>query len=88
MKKTLISIMLLAWLLPVAMQVQARQKTIDNGGSGAYKAEAREEKTFKDAVIYKPVDMKAAAKDGLLPVLLRRLGRILHGLLRLDSKIL
>ena len=69
MKKILFSTLLLVWLLPVAMQGQVRRKSIDNGGSGAYKAEAREEKTFKDAVIYKPVDMKAAAKEGRLPVL-------------------
>ena len=69
MKRILFSTLLLAWLLPVAMQGQVKRKSIDNGGSGAYKAEAREEKTFRDAVIYKPVDMKAAAKEGRLPVL-------------------
>ena len=69
MKRIILSTLLLAWLLPMAMQGQEKQKTIDNGGSGAYKAEAREEKTFKDAVIYKPVDMKAAAKARRLPVL-------------------
>ncbi len=62
--------LLLAMLLPVAVQGKVKRKVIDNGGSGAYKAEAREEKTFKDAVIYKPVDVKAAAaKEGKLPVL-------------------
>lgn len=69
MKRILFSTFLLAWLLPLAMQGQVKQKTIDNGGSGAYKAEAREEKTFRDAVIYKPIDMKVAAKEGKLPVL-------------------
>lgn len=33
MKRMIISMLLLAWLLPVAMQGQVRQKTIDNGGS-------------------------------------------------------
>ncbi len=33
MKRILFSTLLLAWLLPVAMQGQVRQKTIDNGGS-------------------------------------------------------
>lgn len=69
MKRILFSTFLLAWLLPLSMLAQVKQKTIDNGGSGAYKAEAHEEKTFKDAVIYKPVDMKVAAKEGKLPVL-------------------
>ena len=49
--------------------IEGKHKNIDNGGSGAYKAEAREEATFTDAVIYKPVDLKAAAKEGPLPVL-------------------
>lgn len=69
MKRILFSTLLLAWFLPVAMQGQVKRKSIDNGGSGAYKAEAREERTFKDAVVYKPVDMKAATKEGRLPVL-------------------
>ena len=57
-------------LLPLGVQARERHKTIDEGGSGDYWAEAREEKAFKDAVIYKPVDMKAAAsKEGCLPVL-------------------
>lgn len=69
-KKLMVQVILLALLLPVTAAAKERQKIIDNGGSGAYKAEAREEKTFKDAVIYKPVDMKAAvAKEGRLPVL-------------------
>ena len=46
-----------------------KQKVIDNGGSGVFNAEAREEKTFTDAVVYKPVDLKAAAQHGQLPVL-------------------
>jgi len=70
MKRFSFCALLLMLLLPAAVQGKVKQKIIDNGGSGAYKAEAREEKTFKDAVIYKPVDLKAAvAKEGLLPVL-------------------
>ncbi len=69
--KKLITMTLLAVMLPMtAIQGKVKQKTIDNGGSGAYKAEAREEKTFGDAVVYKPVDLKSAvAKEGRLPVL-------------------
>ena len=70
MKRFFLSTLLMAWLLPVAMQGQERHKTIDNGGSGPCKAEAREEKSFKDAVIYKPVDLKSAAKERRLPVLI------------------
>ena len=33
MKKILFSTLLLAWLLPVAMQGQVKRKSIDNGGS-------------------------------------------------------
>ncbi|MBR1520429.1 MAG: hypothetical protein IJ635_04250 [Bacteroidaceae bacterium] len=46
MKRMILSALLLAWLLPVTMQGQGKRKSIDNGGSGAYKAEAREEATF------------------------------------------
>ncbi len=56
--------------LPAAAQAKERVKIIDQGGSGPYKAEAREEKSFKDAVVYKPVDMKSAcSQSGRLPVL-------------------
>jgi len=69
MKRFSFCALLLMLLLPAAVQGKVKHKIIDNGGSGAYKAEAREEKTFKDAVIYKPVDMKAAvAQEGQLPV--------------------
>ena len=53
----------------IVTQGQGKRKSIDNGGSGTYKAEAREEATFKDAVIYKPIDLKTAAKDWQLPIL-------------------
>jgi len=69
MKKLTFMLFLLTMLMPMAVQGRVKQKVIDNGGSGPYKAEAREEKTFKDAVIYKPADLKAAASEGKLPVL-------------------
>ena len=70
MKKIVFGLFLLAMSSGIASQGKINQKTIDDGGSGAYMAEAREEKTFGNAVIYKPVDMKAAvAKEGRLPVL-------------------
>lgn len=47
-----------------------RTKVIDEGGSGPYKSIATEEKTFPDAVVYRPADLKAAvAAEGPLPVL-------------------
>ena len=70
MKRTIMW-MLLAVMLPgMGLMAKEKQKTIDNGGSGAYKAVATEEKSFSDAVIYRPVDLKTAvAKEGALPVL-------------------
>ncbi|MCR5313313.1 MAG: acetylxylan esterase, partial [Bacteroidaceae bacterium] len=69
--KKIIAALLFTLIMPTgAIQGKTRHNIIDNGGSGSYKAEAREEKSFKDAVIYKPVDMKAAVqKEGALPVL-------------------
>ncbi len=70
MKRNILLAFLLTLMLPIAMQGHVRQKTIDHGGSGAFKAEAREESTFKDAVIYRPVDLKSAvSSEGKLPVL-------------------
>ena len=46
--------------LTMSGKTNVRRKVVDEGGSGPYNAEAREEKTFPDAVIYKPVDLKAA----------------------------
>lgn len=46
-----------------------RTKTIDNGGSGAYKAVAVTEATLPDYVVYRPSDIKEASrKEGKLPV--------------------
>ncbi|MCR5181050.1 MAG: prolyl oligopeptidase family serine peptidase [Bacteroidaceae bacterium] len=68
--KWMMQVFLLAMLLPTTASARVKQKVIDEGGSGSYKAEAREEKSFKDAVIYKPVDLQAAvARKGQLPVL-------------------
>lgn len=70
MRKSILYALLLAMALPAAAQAKERVKIIDQGGSGPYKAEAREEKSFKDAVVYKPVDMKSACSQaGRLPVL-------------------
>jgi len=71
MKRLIMTSLLLTAIMTAAnAQETSKHKTIDNGGNGAYKAEAREEKTFNDAVIYKPVDVKAAAsKGGKLPIL-------------------
>ena len=49
---------------------KVRTKVIDGGGSGPYKSIATEEKTFPDAVVYRPSDIKAAVSaEGPLPVL-------------------
>ena len=50
----------------------ARQKVIDNGGSGRYKAVVVSDKTFKDYTIYRPRNVKWAARNegGLLPILI------------------
>ena len=41
----------------------ARQKVIDNGGSGRYKAVVVSDKTFKDYTIYRPRNVKWAARN-------------------------
>lgn len=70
MKKLLLFSLLLTFVTTANAQGGRKEKIIDNGGSGVYKAEAIEEKTFKDAVIYKPADMKTASKaEGKLPIL-------------------
>lgn len=71
MKKLIMTTLLLITMLHnVSLQAKITHKIIDNGGSGPYKSEAREEKSFRDAVIYKPVDLKAAAAaEGKLPIL-------------------
>ena len=55
----------------LASQLTPKHKIIDNGGSGPYKAEAREESSMPDVVVYKPADMNATVKAvGKLPVLI------------------
>lgn len=48
-----------------------RQKKIDDGGSGMFKATAVSEKTLPDFVVYRPNNLYwAAAREGRLPVLI------------------
>ncbi|GAB3241367.1 hypothetical protein GCM10027346_36720 [Hymenobacter seoulensis] len=66
--------LLTSWLLCVSTLVALSQvldsKVIDNGSSGPYKAIAATEATLPDYVVYRPQDLKAAArKGGQLPVL-------------------
>lgn len=69
--KLIVTAIMLFSVTGVQAKNELKEKIIDNGGSGPYKAEAREEKTFPDAVVYKPVDLEAAAlKEGPLPVLI------------------
>lgn len=47
-----------------------KSKVIDNGGSGMFKAIAASEKTLPDHVVYRPENIKTAAKkEGKLPIL-------------------
>ena len=81
MKRSLFSIMLLcAWLAGYAQESAksdyvsdqiTRQKVIDNGGTGNYRAVIVSEKTLPDFTVYRPRNVKAAARrEGLLPLLI------------------
>ena len=49
----------------------ARQKEVDNGGSGRYKAIVVSEKTLPDFTVYRPRNIKyAARREGPLPILI------------------
>ena len=48
-----------------------RQKVVDNGGTGNYRAVVVTEKTLENYTVYRPRNVKAAARrEGLLPVLI------------------
>lgn len=68
-KRFVFTLMLVCSFASLDAKPQLRKKIVDDGGSGPFKAEAREEKTFADAVVYKPIDLKAAAAESKLPVL-------------------
>ncbi|UYQ94974.1 serine hydrolase [Chitinophaga horti] len=70
MKKLLLSAcVVLSTTLPSFCQVKDF-KTIDNGGTGPYKAIAASEATLPQHVVYRPKDMTGAAKaNGPLPVI-------------------
>ena len=68
-RRFILALMLVCSFASLDAKPQLRKKIVDEGGSGPYKAEAREEKTFADAVVYKPIDLKSAAADSKLPVL-------------------
>ena len=49
----------------------ARQKEVDNGGSGRYRAIVVSEKTLPDFTVYRPRDVQyAARREGPLPILI------------------
>ena len=49
----------------------ARQKEVDNGGSGRYRAIVVSEKTLKNFTVYRPRNIKyAARREGPLPILI------------------
>ena len=48
-----------------------RQKEVDNGGSGRYRAIVVSEKTLPDFTVYRPRDVQfAARREGALPILI------------------
>lgn len=69
MKKT--GLMLIGLLVCLWGTAQiTNTKTIDNGGSGPYKAMAATEKTLPNFVVYRPESLKQAAKsEGKLPIM-------------------
>ncbi len=68
MKKTFA--MLSALLLCATMQAQdVKTETIDDGGSGAYKAVMASDATLATHTIFKPADLKPFGKKDKLPVL-------------------
>ena len=67
MKKVIIIFQLIC--LSVSSQV-VKTKTIENGGSGPYKAIAAAEKSLPDFVVYRPIDLTTATeREGRLPVM-------------------
>ncbi len=57
------------FLIPMAcVSGVEKSKTIDDGGSGPYKAIAATEKTLRDYVVYRPEDIASAKQDAPLPV--------------------
>lgn len=69
MKKILLTFVLAAIAVASFAQI-TKQKTIDSGSSGPYKAIAVEEKTLTDFVIYRPSQLKQTVeKAGLLPII-------------------
>lgn len=77
MKKNLLTWMVLLLVGTAVAQEQlissqiTRQKDIDGGGSGMFKAKAVAEKSLPEFVVYRPQDLFwAAAREGRLPVLI------------------
>lgn len=67
MKKLILIFQLICF--SVSSQV-VKTKTIEEGGSGPYKAIAASEKSLSDFTVYRPVDIeKAVKKEGKLPVM-------------------
>ncbi|MFT2009257.1 chlorophyllase/cutinase-like alpha/beta fold protein [Pontibacter sp. 13R65] len=70
MIKVILTLTLFCAMAANAFAQVVDSKTIDNGSSGPYKAFAAKEATLPDFVVYRPKDIKAAAKaEGKLPVI-------------------
>lgn len=71
MKNLILLIFTLCSLITFAESPSPKQKIIDQGGSGPYKAEACSESSLPNFVVYKPQNMlQAAKKEGPMPILI------------------
>lgn len=70
MKKNNFILTLLLFFCTISFGQVVKTKVVDNGGSGQYKAIAATEKSLPDFVVYRPENIKEAAKEeGKLPIL-------------------
>lgn len=72
MKKllTFSSLVLLLFSTTLFSQTPVKSKTIEDGGTGPYKAVATGEATLPGHMVYRPADLNAASANGKLPVVL------------------
>ena len=71
MKRQILTLVFFAISVSVALSQPLKTKTVDDGGSGTFKAIAVQEKSMPDFVVYRPKDLlHAHARCGALPVLI------------------
>lgn len=71
MKSIIIYIIIIFSTTYIGSAQIVKQKVIDDGGSGSYKAIAVTEKTLPDFVVYRPKNIKEAIKEeGQLPIII------------------